>query len=217
MPNPAPHHAPWTPAERKILAKLSRPIEIQGFLNTVAYSADKFARSPRSVMRDRKANCYDGALFAAAALRQLGYPPLLLDMRPEPGRDDDHVIAIFRRQGGWGSIAKSNFVGLRYREPIHRSLRELVISYFNDYFNDLGTYAEKTLRSYSVPVNLAKLDRLEWETRDDNLDEVAGYLDRARHIPIVTRKQAAELELVDERTLKAGLFGSVKAGLFKVG
>ena len=129
----------------------------------------------------------------------------------------DHVVAVFQRRGCWGSVAKSNFVGLRYREPIHRNLRELVLSYFNDYFNDLGTYAEKTLRSYSVPMNLARLDRLQWQTSDGSLDEVAGFLDRARHIPILTRRQVAELELVDERTLKAGLFGSVKAGLFKVG
>ena len=183
-----------------------------GYLNGLTYSADKFARSPRSVMRDRKANCYDGALLAAAALRGLGHPPLLLDMRAV--RDDDHVLALFRRRGFWGSVAKSNFVGLRYREPIHRNLRELAISYFNDYFSSAG---EKTLRSYSVPVDLSRLDRLSWMTCDDHLDEVAGYLDRARHLPIAPARQIEELAKVDERTLKAGLVGSVKAGLYKVG
>jgi len=214
MPKPALQDAVWTPAERKILSRLTRPIEIQAFLDSVAYSPDPFARSPRSVMRDRKANCYDGALFAAAALRAQGHPPLLLDMRPQPGRDDDHVLAVFRRRGCWGAVAKSNFVGLRYREPIHRTLRELVISYFNDYFNDQG---EKTLRSYSVPVDLSRLDRLQWMTSDEGLDDVADYLDRARHIAIATPAQLRELEPVDPRTLEAGLFGSVKAGLFKAG
>jgi len=200
----------WTPEERALFASLASPFDIQTFLDGVAYSADEYARSPRSVMRDRKANCYDGALFAAAALAQLGLPPLLVDLRAV--NDDDHVLAVFQRRACWGAIAKSNFVGLRYREPIHKTLRELAVSYFNDYFNTAG---EKTLRSYSTALNLARFDRLRWATSEENLDELADHLDSARHMPIASAKQVAEFVKIDERTLKAALVGAVKAGLYK--
>ena len=207
-----PPRAQWTPVELKILDRLKTPLDVQGFLNEVGYSPDKFARSPRRVMKDRKANCYDGALFAAAALRRQGYPPLLLDLRAV--RDDDHVLALFARRQCWGSVAKSNFVGLRYREPIHRSLRELAISYFNDYFNTAG---EKTLRGYSARAfDLSKHDALDWMTSDDGLDELGERLDRARHVPLLDARQVAGLAPVDARTLEAGLVGSVKDGLFEV-
>jgi len=200
----------WTPAERKLLDGLRNPQDVQAFLNTVPYSTDKFSRSPRRVMADRRAHCYDGALFAAAALRRQGLKPLLIDLRAV--RDDDHVLAVFQRRGCWGSIGKSNFVGLRYREPIYRSLRELAMAYFNDYFNSQG---EKTLRSYSAPVDLSRWDRLQWTVCDDHLEDLAAHLDRARHFPVVTERQIAELAPVDERTLKAGMVGTVKAGLYQ--
>ncbi|MGC4122493.1 MAG: hypothetical protein QM765_49530 [Myxococcales bacterium] len=206
--------APWTAAERKVFARLKTPLDVQGYLDGVVYSDDKFARSPRSVMRDRLANCFDGALFAAAALRQLGHKPLLLDMRPDPTLDDDHVVALFKQLGCWGSVGKSNFVGLRYREPIHRTVREVVISYFNDYYNSLG---DKTLRSFAGPVDLTKVDALEWMTRDERLDEVGDYLNRARHVPIASPKQIRRFAKMDKRSLEAGLLGSRPTGLFKVG
>ena len=197
--------------ERRVLSALETPLQVQEFLNGLPYSADKFARSPRSVLRDRKANCYDGALFAACALRRLGHPPLLVDMRAV--RDDDHVLAVYRRRGLWGAVAKSNFVGLRFREPLHRDLHELAMSYFEDYFNEVG---EKTLRSYSTPVDLSRHDRLEWMTRDEGLDDLAGYLDRARHVALLSARQERELAPVDARSLKAGMVGTVRAGLYKV-
>jgi hypothetical protein len=202
----------WTPAERKILDRLRSPLDVQEFLNAIPYSSDSFLRSARSVMRDRKGHCCDGAFFAAAAMRRLGHPPLLVDLRAV--RDDDHVLVVFRHQGFWGAVAKSNFVGLRYREPIFRNLRELVLSYFEDYFNEHG---EKTLRSYSVPVDLSRWDRLEWMTRDENLEEVSSRLDTARHISVANPRQIRELAAVDARSLKAGMVGTVKAGLYKGG
>ncbi len=214
MPKRARPGAHWTAAERRILSGFKAPLDVQRYLDGVVYSDDKFARSPRSVMRDRLANCFDGALFAAAALRQLGYPPLVLDLRPDPKLDDDHVVALFKRFGCWGSVGKSNFVGLRYREPIHRTVREVVVSYFNDYYNSVG---DKTLRSWAGPIDLTRVDRLEWMTRDERLDEVGDYLDRARHVPIATRAQIESFAKMDPRSLEAGLLGSRPSGLFKVG
>jgi len=201
---------PWTRSELAILDRLTDPVRIQGFLDTLSYSADDIYRCPRSVLRDRKAHCFDGALFAAAALRRLGHPPLLVDMRAV--RDDDHIIAIFRRGAYIGAVAQSNYVGLRYREPVFRTLRELVLSYFEAFYN---VDREKTLRSYSAPLDLSRFDALSWETRDEGLDKIASRLDTVRHFPLLGRRQAASLSKVDERSYKAGMLGINRAGLYK--
>jgi len=202
----------WNRAERQALAQLSTPSAVQAFLDAVPYSADKFYRCPRRVLADRKAHCFDGALFAAAALRRIGHPPLLLDMRAV--RDDDHVIAVFKERRCFGAVAKSNFVGLRYREPVYRSLRELVMSYFEAFFNELG---EKTLRSYSTLVDLQRFDALAWEWSDAAPERIAAALDRARHFPLLTRSQAQALSTLDDRSYRAGMLGLDPAGLYKIG
>jgi hypothetical protein len=200
----------WNRGELAVLDRLTDPAGIQGFLDTLPYSADKIYRCPRSVLRDRKAHCFDGALFAAAALRRLGHPPLLVDMRAV--HDDDHIIAIFRRHGHIGAVAKSNFVGLRYRDPVFRTVRELVVSYFDDFFN---VDREKTLRSYSAPLDLSRFDALSWETSDNGLDVIAARLDAIRHFPLLTSRQEKTLSKVDERSYKAGMLGIKRAGLYK--
>jgi hypothetical protein len=200
----------WTRKELAILARLTDPAGIQRFLDTLPYSADETYRCPRSVLRDRTAHCFDGALFAAAALRRLGHPPLLVDMRAV--RDDDHITAIFRRAGYIGAVAKSNVVGLRYREPIFRTVRELALSYFDDYFNLDG---EKSLRSYSTPLDLSRFDALSWETSDSGLNLIAARLDAVRHFPLLTSRQERALSKVDERSYRAGLLGANWAGLYK--
>jgi len=111
---------------------------------------------------ERRAHCFDGAVFAAAALRKLGFPPLVLELVPNE-RDDDHLIALYKRDGLWGAVAKSNFVGLRFREPVFRNLRELVLSYFEQFFNVAG---EKTLRAYTLPLDLTRFDALGWTIQD---------------------------------------------------
>ncbi|MBW8874078.1 MAG: hypothetical protein JF614_03880 [Acidobacteria bacterium] len=153
-------------------AGLDSPAAIQAFLDEIPYSADPFYRCPASVVRDRKAHCFDGAVFAAAALRRLGFPPLIVDMLPE--RDDDHVLAIFKIDGSWGAIAKSNFVGIRFREAVYASLRELVMSYFEFFYN---VAREKTLRGYTVPLSLKPFDRQRWTTRDETMEAIAARLD----------------------------------------
>jgi hypothetical protein len=199
------------PAERQFLVSLDNPPKVQAFLNSVPYSEDKFYRCPLRVLRERKAHCFDGALFAALALRRLGYPPLILDLIPND-RDDDHLLAVFKLQSHWGAVAQSNFTGLRYREPIFRSLRELVVSYFEDFFNDLG---EKTLVGYRGPMNLRGFDRMGWMESDAGLEQLADSLDRYQAKSILTGEMAAGLARVDERSLRAGLLGANPQGLFK--
>lgn len=162
------------------------------------------AWSPRRVLRARTAHCLEGAVFAAAALRVLGFPPLLLDL--EAVQDTDHVVAVFRSRGHWGAIAKSNFSGLRYREPVYRSLRELVMSYFDGYFNLRG---ERTLRAWAGPVNLARFDRTQpgWMTTEDDVWWIAEHLLEIRHARLLRPAMVRTLSRVDRRALAAGRVG----------
>jgi len=162
------------------------------------------AWSPRRVLRERTAHCLEGAIFAAAALHVLGFPPLLLDL--EAVQDTDHVIAVYRVRGHWGAIAKSNFSGLRFRPPVHRSLRELAMSYFEAYINLRG---DRTLRAYSRPVNLARFERAhpDWMTTDGDLWWVAEHLLEIPHTPLLTPALVRNLSRVDRRSLQAGLVG----------
>jgi hypothetical protein len=194
--------------ELAILRRLKTPARIQSFLDSeIGYNKELHGptcRSPRRVLRDRLAHCMEGALFAAAALRVHGFPPLLLDL--EGIRDDDHVLAIFRRHGHWGAIAKSNFSGLRFREPVYRTLRELAMSYFEHYYNLAG---EKTLRTYSRPVQLRRFDPLGWMTAEDDVWEIPEYLTRIPHTQLLNRRLIRRLNHVDARLQAAGRLGGV--------
>ena len=201
-----------TVEERALLGSLSSPARIQAFLDSIPYSTEPIYRSPLRVLRERVAHCFDGALFAAAALRRLGHPPLIVEMLPN-ARDDDHLLAVYKQDRHWGAVAKSNFVGLRYREPVYRSLRELIMSYFEVFFNAVG---EKTLRGYTLPVNLAAFDRVHWMVSDEAAGRIAERLDRARRMPVLAPAMINGLSLADERSLRAGLLDAVEAGLYKV-
>ena len=188
---------------RNLLRKLSTPEKIQKYLDDLPYNKEKdgeTCRSPRLVMEHHTAHCFEGALFAAAALRANGRPPLILDL--ESVRDDDHVIAVYRTNGCWGAIAKSNYAGLQFRSPVYRSLRELAMSYFEHYYNLKG---EKTLRAYSQPVNLSRFDRIDWMNSAEPLWAIPEYLCEITHTPIF--KGAIPRMYMDERLYKAGLFG----------
>lgn len=200
----------FTRAEQKLLTRLDSPSKIQAFLDSIPYSDEDIYRCPCRVMRDRKAHCFDGALFAAAALRRLGYPPLVIDMLAD--NDDDHLLALYKVDGHWGAVAKSNFVGLRLREPVYRSVRELVMSYFEQFYN---VRREKTLRSYTIPLNLAVFDRLHWTTRDEPLDAIADCLDKRRRVSVVTPAMVDRLQPVDKRSFQAGLQGANPNGLYR--
>jgi hypothetical protein len=204
--------AALTPAQRRQLAALKTPAHIQAFLDDTPYSAEDCYRSPLSVVRDRKAHCFDGAVFAAAMLQRLGHAPRVVDLLPN-ARDDDHMLALFRVDGYLGAVAKSNFSGLRYREPIFRNLRELVLSYFEDYFNAAG---EKTLRAYTVALDMRRFDEQHWLTDDAAMDLIADKFGRIRKVQLISKKMEARLLPVDPLALKAGLLGSNPDGLFKL-
>jgi hypothetical protein len=191
-------------------AWLDSPAAIQAFLDEMPYSADPFYRCPRRVLQDHTAHCFDGALFAAAALRPLGFPPVIVEMLAE--RDDSHMLAIFKADGRWGAVAKSNFVGLRFREAVYSSLRELVMSYFESFYN---VDREKTLRGYTVPLSLATFDRVRWTTRDEPMEAIAKRLDEIRRVGVVTPRMVARFSPMDSRSYEAGLQGAVAEGLFK--
>jgi hypothetical protein len=142
-------------------------------------------------------------------LQRIGYPPLIVNMFAY--RDDEHLIAIFKRDEHWGAVAKSNFVGLRYREPIYRSLRELVISYFEGYYNLEGI---RSLRSYARPLNLDTLKRLDWQTQDQAMEQIAKRLDALRRVPVLTPKMIANLSPLDRRSYEAGMLGADMAGMY---
>ncbi len=161
-------------------------------------------------MKEKKANCFEGALFAAAALRFIGYSPLLVDMRAV--NDDDHVLAVFRQNGAWGCVAKSNYTVLRFREPVYRSIRELMMSYFDVFFNPIG---EKSLREYSRPFDLTRFDKNDWMTTSEDISYIGDALDRARHYKVMSRKQIRNLQIVDKDLVKAGLMVAIEAGLYK--
>jgi len=200
-----------THSERRLLSRLNNPAKIQAYLDRIPYSAEDRYRCPLSVLRDRTAHCFDGALFAAAILRRLDYPPLILDILPND-RDDDHLLALYKRDGHWGAVAKSNFVGLRFREPVYRTLRELVMSYFEQYYN---VQREKTLRGYTVPLNLKSFDKDHWMTSDEYLERIADRLGEIRNFPVVAPEMAARLSPLDRRSYQAGMLGVDKAGLYK--
>jgi len=197
--------------EVDVLSRLSTPEKIQGYLDSIRYDLNRkgeFRRSPSAVLRDRKADCFEGALFAAAALRFHEHPPMVVDLTAV--RDDDHVIAVFKRFGHWGAIAKSKYTGLEYREPIHRSVRELALSYFEDYFNLAG---EKTLRGYSRPVNLARFDKSEWMTTKESVFFIAEYLARTTHTSLLTSGMALGLVRLTRVQREAGELAMTKAGI----
>jgi hypothetical protein len=193
--------------ELSTLRRLTTPEKIQRFLDDrVGYNKEKggpTCRSPRRVLRDRLAHCLEGALFGAAALRVQGFEPLLLDL--EAVRDDDHVLAIFRQRGCWGAIAKSNYAGLRFREPVYRTLRELAMSYFEHYYNLKG---EKTLRSVSRPVNLRRFDRIDWMIAEADLWPIPDYLVQIPHTRLLTSAVERRLNRMDARLMAAGKVGA---------
>lgn len=193
----------FTARELTVLRRLDTPVKVQAFLERLAYNHEPdgdSCRSPRRVLRDRTAHCAEGAIFAAAAFRVHGRPPLLVDL--EAVNDDDHVLAAYRDRGLWGAVGMSKFAGLRHRAPVHRTVRELAISYFNDYYNYDG---QLTLRRYSRPVSLAPFDGIDWMTSERDLWPILERLVVAPHSALVPPAAARRLPDLDRRSYDAGL------------
>lgn len=196
----------------EILNRFKSPVDVQAYLDATPYSPEERNRCAVNVVRDRLAHCLDGGLFAALGLRWLGYPPVIIDLQPEPGMDDDHVLAIYTVSGLVGALAKSNFTGLRSREPVYRSVRELVMSYFENYFNVDGI---KTLRFYTVPLDLATLDSYDWMGSDAGVDEIERRLKVLRKTPILPGGAAKQIARTDDLSYKAGMLVANTKGLYK--
>jgi hypothetical protein len=192
-------------ADWRTLRALKTPSRIQQFIDGLTYQYANTAWSPQRVLRERKGHCMEGALIAASALRLQGRPPLLMDL--EGFHDDDHVVALYRDNGLWGGVAKSNFAGLRFRARVYRTLRELAMSYFEHYYN---LRRERTLRSYSVAVNLERLDDQHWMTAEEDVWCVPELLIAARHYPLFPHKVARALPRLDRRSFEAGMHGWTK-------
>jgi hypothetical protein len=191
-----------TTEEEKILRKLNTPRKIQDFLNKLEINFEEKGEtcmSPRRVLRERKAHCIEGALLAYLCLKLAGRKVWLVDLKTT--RDDfEHVLCVFKKDGKFGAISKTNHAVLRYREPIYNSVRELVMSFFHEYTDNKG---RKTLRSFSVPVDLKRFGD-DWTTSEEELWQIHDYLDKVRHFKILTRKQISRLRKADKIEIEAG-------------
>lgn len=200
----------WNTDEIKFLKTLSDPDKIQGFLDSIDYNPVYECRSPRFVIKKRSAHCFEGALFAAAVMQYHGLKPLVVDMKAF--NDDDHVIAVFKENGCWGAVAKSNFTSLRFREPVYRTVRELIMSYFDFFFNTAG---DKSLRSYSLPLDLTIYNSRHWTTTEDDLEFIGDKLESLKHFPVINEAMIKKLRKASDIMLRAGMLGANEAGLFK--
>jgi hypothetical protein len=191
-----------TRGEFAVLARLRTPEKAQQFLNEMQQNFEmqgETCNSVREVLRVRRAHCIEGAMLAACALWIQGEPPLLMDLQAV--RDYDHVIALFRRNGRWGAISKTNGIGLRWRDPVYASLRELAMSYLHEYYNKRD---HKTLRTYSVPYDLRRLKPSEWVTCDDGVWDLVDRLEATRHYQLMTKAQVRSLVRRDPFERKVG-------------
>ena len=189
--------------EFRVLGKLTTPRKVQDFLNEIPINKEKggdTCTSPLVTLRRNRAHCMEGALVAALALWMHGGKPLILDLKSSRG-DVDHLVALFRKDGRWGGITKTNHAVLRYREPVYRDIRELAMSFFHEYFLHSG---KKTLRSYSArPFDLSRW-KGDWVTAEEDLWALSDAIDEAPHTAMLTTKQIAGLRLADHVEIRAG-------------
>ncbi len=186
---------------RKQFRQLKTPFAIQNYLDSMPYVGEERDRSPLSVMLDGQCHCLDGGLLAALALWQIGHQPLLLDLVPDPGKDDDHVLALYKVDGGWGAVAKSNYVNLGFREPVHRNLRELVMTYFEHY---CSIHKEKTLRGYTRPLDASRHTHLNWAWDEDGANRLYHkHFYGRKSIPLISKQMASRLSPITPRAYAA--------------
>ncbi len=194
----------YTKEEIKLFRKLHTPAKLQDYVNTLPFNflARGTTLSPRGVCQKQKADCFEGALFAAAVLEFHGHKPLILDLRSvKKPYDYDHVVAVFKVDGCFGAISKTNHAVLRYREPVYKTLRELVMSYFHEYFLNTG---KKTLREYSELFDLNHFNKIHWRTTAEDVSEIPDFLDTVKHHKILSPKQVKNLRKADTIEIEAG-------------
>jgi len=193
-----------TKEEKKLFRKLNTPAKIQDFLETIPINFEQKGEtlySPRQMLKNRKAHCMEGALFASAVFQFHGKTPFLLHLKTAEN-DFDHVIAPFKIENCWGAISKTNHACLRYREPVYKSIRELVISYFHEYF--INKTGQKTLREFSNLLDLSKYNSKNWVTSEKDLWYIDRALDKIPHHKILTSIMTKSLRPADPIEIKAG-------------
>jgi hypothetical protein len=186
---------------RKKFIALDTPFAIQEYLDRMPYIGEERDRSPLNVMLDGQSHCLDGGFVAALALWRIGFQPLLIDILPDPGLDDDHVLALYRIDGRWGAVAKSNYVNLGFREPVYKNLRELVMTYFEHY---ASIHKEKTLRGYTRPFDASRYIHLSWAWNEAGANRL--YHDHfygRKVIPLITSNMAIRLNPLTDRAYAA--------------
>jgi hypothetical protein len=205
----------YTAIEIKLFKTLNSPAKIQDFLNGLRFNFEKDGEtcySPRMVLKYKIAHCMEGAMLAAAILEFNGHKPLVMDLRSVKPHDDDHVVAVFKQFGCFGAISKTNHAVLRYREPVYKTIRELALSYFHEYFLNNG---KKTLREYSEAFDLKHFDsfplplgegrvRVDWRTSPENLFKIPRHLDKIKHYKILSPAQIKNLRLAEKIEIRAG-------------
>jgi hypothetical protein len=185
---------------RRVFRGLDSPFAVQAYLDSMPYIGEERDRSPLNVMLDGQCHCLDGGFLAALALWRIGFKPLILDIVPYPGEDDDHVLALYRMDGRWGAVAKSNYINLRFREPVYKSLRELVMTYFEHYCSVQQT---KTLRGYTRPLDLSRYPDSTWGWDEPAANRLYRRFYQRKSIPLITPAMAARLSPIDDRTYRA--------------
>ena len=186
--------------QARVLARLTTPDKIQRFITALPmnFSIGKTARSVSATLRVNRAHCFEASLVAALSLWMNGDPPLLVDLGAAEG-DVDHVVAVFRRSGHWGAISKSNTPYLRFRDPVYRSIREVALSYFPQYVRR----RRKTLRTYSLPVDLRRFDPGLWVSHARYSHEIVDALTGARHFSILPPASSGRLRPIDPIEFRA--------------
>jgi hypothetical protein len=186
---------------RRKFLNLNTPFAIQEYLDSMPYMAEERDRSPLNVMLDRQCHCLDGGFLAALALWRIGFKPLLIDIVPDPGMDDDHVLALFQVDNRWGAVAKSNYVNLGFREPVYKNLRELVMTYFEHY---VSVNKEKTLRGYTRPFDASRYIHLNWAWDEAGANQLySKHFYGRKSIPLITAQMAERLNPLTDRAYAA--------------
>lgn len=188
------------PALQERFDRLVSPFQIQEYLDSMPYIAEERDRSPLNVMLDNQSHCLDGGFFAALALWRIGFRPLLIDLTPDPGADDDHVLALYQIEGRWGAVAKSNYVNLGFREPVYKNLRELVMTYFEHY---CSIHQTKTLRGYTRPFDVSRYGYLNWAWDEAGANQLYRIFYRRKPISLITPSMAARLQRITDRAYRA--------------
>jgi len=192
-----------TREESAIFCKLNSPEKIQDFLTGIPINFEPqgdTCQSARMALQNNSCHCIEAAFIAAGALLLHGQPALLMDFQAHG--DDDHVLALFKRDKHWGAISKSNSIWLRWRDPVYASPRELAMSYFHEYVNE----KRKTLRRASKPFDIGKYEPDHWLTSQEYRWAMAEEIDASPHLDLISKAQARKLKLRDSLETRAGDF-----------